>query len=93
MYIVVGCHVTQLSVFIGKLLLNFWTEWLIQIACSVNDSVVYDVVSPFKSCYNHASAGQFTYCHTERRVVKGETVEVMKQLKRREYDVSLPMWS
>ena len=41
----------------------------------------------------HGHAGQFTYCHTERRVIKGETVEVMKQLKRREYDVSLPTWS
>ena len=34
------------------------------------------------------AAGQFTYNHTERRVVNSETVEVMRQLKRREFDVS-----
>ena len=34
------------------------------------------------------AAGQFTYNRTERRVVNSETVEVMRQLKRREFDVS-----
>ena len=34
------------------------------------------------------AAGRFTYNRTERRVVNSETVEVMRQLKRREFDVS-----
>ena len=34
------------------------------------------------------SAGQFTYNCTERRVINNETVELMRQLKRREFHVS-----
>ena len=40
-------------------------------------------------CVIEFVAGQFTYNHTERRMMNNETVEVMRQLKRREYDVSV----
>ena len=35
------------------------------------------------------ATGQFTYNRTERRVMNNETVELMRQLKRREYEVSV----